>query len=131
MSKAGGGSKQMQTINLPVSSMVTNAYDVQQIQIVNTNGTTIGTVQGVMAPANSTQVQTIQLQVVDNHRPPKVTRVKTDDDNWKFIQITPERTNDDIYTTIVDNLTFISSRRVAFSCEVVLETTTANTECPS
>ena len=45
----------------------------------NTNGTTIGTVQGVLAPSN--QLQTIQLQVVDPapSGPPqsKVQRVKT------------------------------------------------------
>merc|ERR1719510_2874708 len=87
-------SKVMQHINIPTSAMISNTYDGQQIQIVNTNGTTIGTVQGVLAPSN--QLQTIQLQVVDP--PPsapqqsKVQRVKavTGDENWKFIQVTPD-----------------------------------------
>ena len=49
----------------------------------------LGTVQGVLqAPPQS--LQTIQLQVVD--APAKqVTRVKAvDQDNWKFIQVTPD-----------------------------------------
>ena len=81
----GGGksyassSKVMQAINIPTSAMISNTYDGQQIQIVNTNGTTIGTVQGVLVPSN--QLQTIQLQVVDPapSGPPqsKVQRVKT------------------------------------------------------
>merc|ERR1712018_1127295 len=72
-----GATKVMHAINIPNSAMISNTYDGQQIQIVNTNGTTIGTVQGVLAPSN--QLQTIQLQVVD---PPaalpqsKVQRVK-------------------------------------------------------
>ena len=67
----------MQHINIPTSAMISNTYDGQQIQIVNTNGTTIGTVQGVLAPSN--QLQTIQLQVVDPPAAPpqsKVQRVK-------------------------------------------------------
>ena len=83
LQQAGGksyssSSKVMQAINIPSSAMISNTYDGQQIQIVNTNGTTIGTVQGVLAPSN--QLQTIQLQVVDP--PPsapqqsKVQRVK-------------------------------------------------------
>jgi len=99
LQQAGGksyssSSKVMQAINIPSSAMISNTYDGQQIQIVNTNGTTIGTVQGVLAPSN--QLQTIQLQVVDP--PPsapqqsKVQRVKavTGDENWKFIQVTPD-----------------------------------------
>lgn len=84
-----GATKVMHAINIPNSAMISNTYDGQQIQIVNTNGTTIGTVQGVLqAPPQS--LQTIQLQVVD--APAKqVTRVKAvDQDNWKFIQVTPD-----------------------------------------
>lgn len=82
--------KVMQAINVPVSTMIPSAYEGQQIQIVNSNGATIGTVQGVLAPNSSSQVQTIQLQVVDSHPEPKVTRIKTVDENWKFIQVTPD-----------------------------------------
>ena len=32
----------MHAINIPNSAMISNTYDGQQIQIVNTNGTTIG-----------------------------------------------------------------------------------------
>ena len=65
----------MQAINIPTSAVISNTYDGQQIQIVNTNGTTIGTVQGVLAPSHS--LQTIQLQVVDSPPTTKsVTRVK-------------------------------------------------------
>lgn len=82
--------KVMQAINVPVSTMIPSAYEGQQIQIVNSNGATIGTVQGVLAPTSSSQVQTIQLQVVDSPPVPKVTRIKTLDENWKFIQVTPD-----------------------------------------
>lgn len=82
--------KVMQAINVPVSTMIPSAYEGQQIQIVNSNGATIGTVQGVLAPSNSSQVQTIQLQVVDSDPGPKVIRTKTVDENWKFIQVTPD-----------------------------------------
>lgn len=85
-----GSTKVMQAINIPTSAVISNTYDGQQIQIVNTNGTTIGTVQGVLAPSHS--LQTIQLQVVDSPPTTKsVTRVKAvDQDNWKFIQVTPD-----------------------------------------
>ena len=83
----------MQAINVPVSTIIqpTN-YEGQQIQIVNANGATIGTVQGVLAANNpqSSQVQTIQLQVVDEHPQPQIKRLKTDEENWKFIQVTPD-----------------------------------------
>lgn len=86
-----GSSKMMQAINIPTSAVISNTYDGQQIQIVNTSGTTIGTVQGVLAPQQP--LQTIQLQVVDPTPPPSkgITRVKAvGDDNWKFIQVTPD-----------------------------------------
>ena len=86
-----GAAKIMQAINVPVSTIIPSTYEGQQIQIVNATGATIGTVQGVLAPHQSSQVQTIQLQVVDTPPPPpKVTRLKGDDDNWKFIQVTPD-----------------------------------------
>ena len=71
-----GSSKMMQAINIPTSAVISNTYDGQQIQIVNTSGTTIGTVQGVLAPQQP--LQTIQLQVVDPTPPPSkgITRVK-------------------------------------------------------
>ena len=37
-----GATKVMHAINIPNSAMISNTYDGQQIQIVNTNGTTIG-----------------------------------------------------------------------------------------
>ncbi len=90
-----GGSKVIQAINVPVQHQVVNTgYDGQQIQIVNHNGATIGTVQGMLG--NSSNIQTIQLQVVEAAPPPptttKVTKIanKTLDDNWKFIQVTPD-----------------------------------------
>ena len=89
----GNNSKMMQAINVPVSTIIqpTN-YEGQQIQIVNASGATIGTVQGVLAANNpaSSQVQTIQLQVVDEHPQPQMKRIKTDEENWKFIQVTPD-----------------------------------------
>ena len=92
----GSTSKMMQAINVPVSTIIPNSYDGQQIQIVNASGATIGTVQGVLAANNqSSQVQTIQLQVVDEHppppQPPVMKRLKSDhEENWKFIQVTPD-----------------------------------------
>lgn len=81
----------MQAINVPVSNIIPSSYEGQQIQIVNANGATIGTVQGVLAPNSSSQVQTIQLQVVDAPPPAKAARLKTaDEENWKFIQVTPD-----------------------------------------
>ena len=90
--KGLNNSKIMQAIqHVPVSTIIPSAYEGQQIQIVNASGATIGTVQGVLAPNSSSQVQTIQLQVVDAPPPPpKVTRLKTDEENWKFIQVTPD-----------------------------------------
>ena len=89
----GNNSKMMQAINVPVSTIIqpTN-YEGQQIQIVNASGATIGTVQGVLAANNpaSSQVQTIQLQVVDEHPQPQMKRIKQDEENWKFIQVTPD-----------------------------------------
>ena len=38
----------------------------------------------------SFQLQTIQLQVVDEHPQPQIKRIKTDEENWKFIQVTPD-----------------------------------------
>jgi len=87
----GSTSKMMQAINVPVSTIIPSSYEGQQIQIVNASGATIGTVQGVLAGNNqSSQVQTIQLQVVDEHPQPPVKRIKTDEENWKFIQVTPD-----------------------------------------
>ncbi len=86
-----GQSKVVQAINVPVSQVVNTGYEGQQIQIVNHNGATIGTVQGVLG--NSSNIQTIQLQVVEAAPPPppKITKVtKNLDDNWKFIQVTPD-----------------------------------------
>lgn len=81
----------MQAINVPVSNIIPSSYEGQQIQIVNANGATIGTVQGVLAPNSSSQVQTIQLQVVDAPPPAKAARLKTaEEENWKFIQVTPD-----------------------------------------
>ena len=92
----GSSSKMMQAINVPVSTIIPSSYEGQQIQIVNASGATIGTVQGVLAANNqSSQVQTIQLQVVDEHpppppQPPVMKRLKTDEESWKFIQVTPD-----------------------------------------
>ena len=90
ISAGGAAGKVMQAINVPVSTIIPSAYEGQQIQIVNANGSTIGTVQGVLQ-GGSSQVQTIQLQVVDAPPPPpptKIARLKAnDEDNWKFIQV--------------------------------------------
>lgn len=81
----------MQAINVPVSTIIPSSYEGQQIQIVNASGATIGTVQGVLAGNNqSSPLQTIQLQVVDEHPQPQIKRIKTDEENWKFIQVTPD-----------------------------------------
>ena len=84
----GGAGKVMQAINVPVSTIIPSHYEGQQIQIVNANGSTIGTVQGVLQ-GGSSQVQTIQLQVVDAEPPPpqKIARMKASEENWKFIQV--------------------------------------------
>ena len=86
---SGATSKVMQAINVPVSTIIPNAYEGQHIQIVNSSGSTIGTVQGVLQGGSPSQVQTIQLQVVDAPapQPTKITRLKPDEDNWKFIQV--------------------------------------------
>merc|ERR1711997_1144563 len=96
ISTGGNAGKVMQAINVPVSTIIPSAYEGQQIQIVNASGATIGTVQGVLAANNqSSQVQTTQLQVVDEHpppppQPPVMKRLKTDEESWKFIQVTPD-----------------------------------------
>ena len=89
ISTGGNAGKVMQAINVPVSTIIPSAYEGQQIQIVNASGSTIGTVQGVLQ-GGSSQVQTIQLQVVDAPPPPpptKMARLKADEENWKFIQV--------------------------------------------
>ena len=88
MKSLAATSKVMQAINVPVSTIIPSAYEGQQIQIVNSNGSTIGTVQGVLQ-GGSNQVQTIQLQVVDAPppQPTKIARMKSDEENWKFIQV--------------------------------------------
>ena len=90
MKSLAGTSKVMQAINVPVSTIIPSAYEGQQIQIVNSNGSTIGTVQGVLQGGSPSQVQTIQLQVVDAQpapQPTKIARLKADEENWKFIQV--------------------------------------------